>query len=213
MSKMHIESSVKENFPIEQYLAQIDDLVRYKAIPRAITAAAKVVIADAKQRIPRSSKTGTAKKKSKTQRAADSRRRPLADSIGTKIVTKNDGQLVIGVTGQKLTPEQKGQKKSVVAHSHLLEFGHRGVFWKRSNWSFSTKSEEGAFRSRMRADGTRATEERNIRTIKVATLVGGQTRRDYVEAKKWLAPAVDSTKSQQHQAMIQTLEAMIASQT
>ena len=213
MAKMQIESSVSENFPVEEYLQQMDWLVRHTAIPKAITAAARVVVADAKKRIPRSSKTGTAKKKSKSQQEADKRRRPLADSIGTKVVSKRDGELVIGITGQKLLPEQIGKdKKAVVAHSHLLEFGHRGVFWKRSNWEFGTRSEVGEFKYRQRADGTRRSDERLIRTVRVATNVGGQTRRDFVEAKRWLAPAVDSTKAQQHQAMVQTLESMIGSQ-
>lgn len=213
MAKMQIESSVSESFPIEDYLKRMDWLVRHTAIPKAITAAARVVVADAKKRIPRSSKTGTAKKKSKSQQEADKRRRPLADSIGTKVVSKRDGELVIGITGQKLLPEQIGKdKKAVVAHSHLLEFGHRGVFWKRSNWEFGTRSEVGEFKYRQRSDGTRRSDERLIRTVRVATNVGGQTRRDFVEAKRWLAPAVDSTKAQQHQAMVQTLESMIGSQ-
>lgn len=213
MTKMRIESSVSENFPIEDYLKQIDILVRHTALPKAITAASKVVVNDAKKRIPRSSVTGTAKKKSKSQREADKRRRPLADSIGTKIIKKKDGQVVIGVTGQKLLPEQIGKdRKSVVAHSHLLEFGHRGVFWRRTNWSFETKLEDGGFKYRQRADGTRRSDERIQRRVKSATLVGGQTRRDFVEAKRWLAPAVDSTQAQQYQAMVSTLSQMIASQ-
>ena len=48
MTKMRIESSVSENFPIEDYLKQIDILVRHTALPKAITAASKVVVNDAK---------------------------------------------------------------------------------------------------------------------------------------------------------------------
>lgn len=212
-NKLQIEAKFAESFPIEKYLEQIDIFVRHEAMPKAIKAASKIVVDDAKKRIPRSSVTGTARKKSKKQQEADRRRKPLADSIGTKLVRKRGGEVVIGITGQKLLPEQIGKdKKSVTAHSHLLEFGHRGVFWGRSNWQFGTKTEDGGFRFRQRLDGTRQSDERRVRQVRVATLVGGQTRRDYVEAKKWLAPAVDSTKSQQHAAVVQTLEQMIASQ-
>jgi hypothetical protein len=111
-----------------------------------------------------------------------------------------------------LLPHEYGKrKKSETAHSHLLEFGHRGVFWKRTNWQFGTRQEDGGFRYRLRADGTRRSDERSIRSVRVATLVGGQTRKDFVEAKRWLAPAVDATRAQQHQAMVAVLEKMIAS--
>lgn len=211
--KMVIDTKISESFPLEEYLQRVDWLVRREALDKALRAAGKVVIADAKQRIPRSSKTGTGKKKSKSQQDADRRRRPLADSIATKIVKKNDGALVIGITGQKLLPEQIGrEKKSVTAHGHLLEFGHRAVYWGRSNWQFGTKQETGGFRFRLRADGTRRSDERLIRSVRVASLVGGPTRSDFVQAKKWLAPAADTTRPQQHQAIVNTLSQMIASQ-
>jgi hypothetical protein len=211
-NKMQIETAISEDFPLEKYLQQIDLLVRHKAIPVALRAASRIVIADAKKRVPRSSKTGTAKKKSKTQQQADARRRPLADSLATKIVSKRDGEVTIAISGQKLLPHEYGKrKKSETAHSHLLEFGHRGVFWKRTNWQFGTRQEDGGFRYRLRADGTRRSDERTIRSVRVATLVGGQTRKDFVEAKRWLAPAVDATRAQQHQAMVAALEKMIAS--
>lgn len=211
-NKLQIESNFAENFKVEEYLQQIDVFVRHQALPKAINAASKIVVKDAKNRVSRSSVTGTAKKKSKKQREADDRRRPLADSIGTKVVKKKDGEVVIGITGQKLLPEQIGRKKSVIAHSHLLEFGHRGVFWKRTNWRYEEKVEDGGFKYRQRRDGTRQSDERRTRRVRVAVLVGGQTRRDFVEAKKWLAPAVDSTQTQQHQAIVSTLQQMIGSQ-
>jgi hypothetical protein len=210
-ANLAIEVDLKESFPIEEYLKDIDLFVRHKAIPTALRAASRIVVAEAKRRAPRSSKTGTAKKKSKSQQQADARRRPLADSLATKIVSKRGGEVTIAISGQKLLPHERGKrKKSETAHSHLLEFGHRGVFWKRTNWVYETKQEEGGFRYRLRADGTRESDEKRLRTVRVATLVGGQTRRDWVEAKKFLAPAVDTTKTQQHQAMIVSLEKMIA---
>jgi hypothetical protein len=211
-NKMQIEASVAEAFPLEDYLQRLDIMVRHQAIPTALRAASRIVVADAKKRVPRSSKTGTAKKKSKSQQQADARRRPLADSLATKIVSKRDGELTIAISGQKLLPHEMGKrKKSETAHSHLLEFGHRGVFWGRSNWQFGTKQEIGGFRYRLRADGTRRSDERAIRSVRVATQVGGQTRRDFVEAKRWLAPAVDATQAQQRQAMVAALEKMIGS--
>lgn len=213
MNKMSIEVNLFENTSLENYLKQLDILIRHTALPKALSAAGRTVIAEAKKHVSRSSVTGTAKKKSKSQKEADKRRKPLADSIATKIVSKQDGLVVIGVTGQKLEPGQLNkEKKSVTAHSHLLEFGHRGVFWKRSNWSYADKIEEGGFRYKMRADGTRRSDERLTKRLRVATFIGGQTRRDWVEAKRWLAPAVDATQGQQHQAVVDTLEKMIASQ-
>lgn len=172
-SSMKIETSITEQVPVEEYLKRVDLLVRGKALADALKAGSKVVQKDASKRISRSDKTGTAKKKSKAQRDRDRMRKPLADSIAIKMVSKRDGTLHIAITGQKLEPHMMGRdRKGATAHGHLLEFGHRAHFW----------SDEPS------------------------------TRKVFVEAKRWLAPAVDSTRPQQNQAVIASLERAIGSQ-
>jgi hypothetical protein len=171
-AKMAIESSISEDIKIEDYLQRVDLLVRGKALADALKAASKIVQKDAQARIPRSDRTGTSKKKSKKQRDRDMLRKPLADSIAIKMVSKNDGMLHMAITGQKLEPHMKGKdRKNTTAHGHLLEFGHKAYFW----------SDKPA------------------------------TRKTFVEAKRWLAPAVDSTQIQQNQAVISSLEKSIRS--
>lgn len=173
-SKMKIESSISERVPVEDYLKRIDFLVRGKALADALKAGSRVVQQDAQKRISRSDKTGTAKKKSKTQQARDRMRKPLADSIAIKMVSKNDGMLHVAITGQKLEPHMQGRdRKNTTAHGHLLEFGHKAYFWSDQPSS----------------------------------------RKTFVEAKRWLAPAVDSTRPQQDQAVIASLERSIRSQS
>jgi hypothetical protein len=55
-NKMQIEASVAEAFPLEDYLQRLDIMVRHQAIPTALRAASRIVVADAKKRVPRSSK-------------------------------------------------------------------------------------------------------------------------------------------------------------
>lgn len=170
---MAIESSVKEGVPIEDYLKRLDFLVRGKALAAALKAGSKVVQKDASVRISRSDKTGTAKKKSKSQRERDRMRNPLAESIAIKMVSRNDGTLHIAITGQKLEPHMRGRdRKNTTAHGHLLEFGHKAHYWSREP----------------------------------------ATRNTFVQAKRWLAPAVDSTRTQQQQAIVTSLERAIGSQ-
>jgi hypothetical protein len=171
---MAIETSITEGVPIEDYLKRLDWLVRNKALADALRAGSKVVQKDAARRIPRSDKTGTAKKKSKAQRDRDKLRKPLADSIAIKMISKNDGTLHIAVTGQKIEPHMQGRdRKNTTAHSHLLEFGHKAHYWNKEP----------------------------------------ATRNTFVQAKRWLAPAVDSTKPQQQQAVVASLERAIGSQS
>lgn len=213
MAKMAFETAIGETFPLERLLSELDILVRGKALEAALKAASKIVSDEASRRISRSSTTKTADKKSQKQKRADATRKPLADSIAVKIIRKKNDSVFIAVTGQKLEPSQKGgRKRSVVAHSHLLEFGHRGVFWKRSNWQFGSEKQETGFRYRLRADGTRRTDERRIRFARAATLVGGNSRKDFVEAKKWLAPAVDTTLESQQMMVIEKLDKAIRRQ-
>lgn len=168
--RLAIESSISEDVPLEDYLKRVDLLVRGKALADALKAAAKIVQKDAQKRIPRSDRTGTKKKKSRLQQQRDMLRKPLADSIAIKMVSKKDGQLHMAITGQKLEPHMKGRdRKNTTAHSHLLEFGHKAHYW----------SDKPA------------------------------TRKTFVEAKRWLAPAVDSTQTQQNQAVISSLERSI----
>lgn len=170
MAKMAIESSITQDVPLEDYLKRVDLLVRGKALANALKSASKIVQKEAQKRIPRSSVTGTSKKKSRKQKDRDKSRKPLADSIAIKMVAKNDGRLHMAITGQKIEPEMKGSKKTATAHSHLLEFGHKAFFWSDKQ----------------------------------------STRKAFVDAKRWLAPSVDTTRSQQQQAMVSSLERSIA---
>lgn len=197
-----------EDLSIESFLQELDWLNRSNALALALRRASEVVQQNAIPRISRSSVTGTAKKKSRQQQRADQRRKPLADSVEVVVRRYADDTVFLAVTGQKLEPDQIGKgKKSVVAHSHLLELGHRAVFWGRSNWEYRKEQEVGGFRFKQRSDGTRRSDERLIRTKTVAVNVGGSTRADFVKAKRWLAPAVDSTKAQQQDAIFGVLKA------
>lgn len=170
-ANLAIETTISQDVPLEDYLKRVDLLVRGKALSDALKSASKIVQKEAQKRISRSSQTGTAKKKSRKQKERDLARKPLADSIAIKMVQKNDGQLHMAITGQKIEPHMKGKdRKNTTAHSHLLEFGHKAYFW-------SDKP---------------------------------STRKTFVEAKRWLAPSVDTTKTQQNQAVVSSLERSIA---
>ena len=173
MAKMAFETAIGETFPLERLLSELDILVRGKALEAALKAASKIVSDEASRRISRSSATKTADKKSQKQKRADATRKPLADSIGVKVIRKKNDSVFIAVTGQKLEPSQKGgRRRSVVAHSHLLEFGHKGYLWSKK----------------------------------------ASTRKSFVEAKKWLAPAVDTTLESQQMMVIEKLDKAIRRQ-
>lgn len=152
-------------------------------IPRALKAAATPVVAAAKANAPRSKVTGTWFKQSKKQREESPT--PLANTI-TSVVRSYDNGVSVAVIGPK---------HPTGAHGHLVERGHKAVYWKRdTGWNFKThwvKSKQAWRKGR----------------VKRRVSHGSSGAR--VEGKEFLAPAADSTKSEQQRLLIVTLEEAI----
>ena len=101
---MTAKVTLKESKDLDGILAKLPIELRGKALADAMKAAGKIVMLDAKKRIPRGDPSHKPDKK------------PLADSLGVKVKGYNQDRRMVAIIGAKW-PEG--------AHLHLIEFGHK----------------------------------------------------------------------------------------
>lgn len=144
---------ISEDIDLDYMLGNLPIQLRQKAFSAAINSACRVVVREAKRRVPIGDKSHNPQTKT------------LVDTI-THVVRKyNDGRTLLGIVGPGYP---------VGAHGHLIEDGH------------DVKVSRGQRKGKSPLSG-----------------------KDRVEAKKYLAPAVDTTQSKQDDAIINTIQRYI----
>lgn len=189
---------------ISKLLDKLDATMKTKHMAAALAEAAKIVVADAVRRVPRSSETGTRDGNSKAykQKHGDPPK-PLWKTIGFVGRSYKQGYFQFAAVGAE---------RPAGSHGHLVEHGHKMVLWgrgyaKETRKIKRTKEVLSALQAAQAGKrGRRVAAEINVSTVK-----GGI--QGFVQAKKWLAPAGDSTRGQQENAVIQSLSKAAEAET
>lgn len=113
---------IKQDIDMDAMLSRLAGEMKLQGIERGLKHVAEMIIAEAQQRVPRSSQTGTKKKWSKSYRQRYRKSTPLHTQFIFKPKSYKAGKVLAVVVKVKY-PQG--------AHGHLVEFGHRSVLWGR----------------------------------------------------------------------------------
>lgn len=113
---------IRDDGTAESALAALDVRLRGKAVRAALSAAARVVVAAARQRCPRSRVTGTRRLWSRSTLAARTGTKDLADTITHTLRDYGERQVAIC-----------GPARPAGALGHLVEFSRRKILWGRDS--------------------------------------------------------------------------------
>jgi hypothetical protein len=186
----------KSGLDISKILDKVESSLKAKHMGAALESAGRVVVNKAVQLVPRSEQTGTREGNSKEyKRKYGDPPKPLHQTIGLVGRSYKQGQVHFVAVGAE---------RPAGAHGHLVENGHKMVLWGRgykASVQEVQRTNEVLKVLRATQDGRRG--RRFSQSIQVKTVLGGV--QGFVQAKKWLAPAGDSTRPQQEQAVISVL--------
>jgi hypothetical protein len=113
---------IAQDIDMDAMLSKLAGEMKLKGIESGLKHVGQMVIAEAQQRVPRSSQTGTKKKWSRSYRERYKKSTPLHTQFVLKPKEYRGGKVLAVVVRVKY-PQG--------AHGHLVEFGHRSVLWGR----------------------------------------------------------------------------------
>lgn len=166
---------------------KLPEEIQVRACKRALKLAAEIVVKAAKSKAPSSRMMGlkgSFYKQSKKQQAESPI--PLMSTITFRSKSYKDGVDLVVV----------GPAYPAGAHGHLVEHGHKAVYWGRMS---------GGMTSRTLHTPRKQAHQRNMPFVVKTHYTGGAR----VEGKEFLAPAADQTKKQQEEVFIATLQRAI----
>lgn len=133
MSNNRIDVSVDGVDDVLKMLEEVDRNTYFKVTDKGVRKASQVVQKRAKQLAPRSSETGSARKRSVTQQRSGKWDIPLHTTITTKVVKYDNG--AVGVVGPSWPDGNKAFFNNAAKGRRVVYWGRKqGTLYKGTDW-------------------------------------------------------------------------------